>query len=781
MTDLAPAPMRRRLTVGGVVQGVGFRPFVHALARETGLAGHVINTGAGVEIEIEGPAEAIERFRRQLSGAAPPGAMVRSIAEEELAPTGTIGFTIRPSTPDADTAVAVPPDLAVCDTCLAELDDPTDRRHRHPFITCTACGPRLTIITGLPYDRPRTTMAGFPMCDACAAEYTDPADRRHHAQPVCCPSCGPRLRYERHDHPAVRGDEAALAAVADDLRAGRIVAAKGVGGYHLLVDATDDRAVARLRARKHRPDKPFAVMVADLDGARALARVDDPEAAALTDPARPVVLLRARHPSTLSRFVAPTTPGPGAPLVGVMLPSTPLHHLLFRPRAGPPPRALVATSGNVAGEPICHDDTDARERLGAIADGFCTHDRGITQPCDDGVVRIVAGAETPLRRSRGHVPLAVPLGFDGPAVLAVGGDVKGALCLAATGAAHVGPHLGDIESLAGLEALAEGVARLTELHGHDPEVIAADLHPGYHSRRWAVDHARRLGLPLVGVQHHHAHLAALLAEHRAAVDDRVIGVVFDGTGYGHDGAAWGGEVLVGGIRSAARRSHLAPVTLPGGDTAVREPWRAAVAHLVAAGLDPGVVLATIPGDDLGAVATLARRGRGTPTTSMGRLFDAVAALVGVRTEISYEAQAAIELEQLAEGDGPAEPLRFERTGDGSVDPAPLVAAIVEASRVGRDPATIARGFHRSVADLVVELALDVRAEDGLTTVGLSGGVFQNDLLTRLTVDRLHHHGFSVLTHPTGAGQRRWPRPRTGGRGRRRRGELTCASVSPVGW
>lgn len=737
MTLVEPrAAVRRRVEVRGVVQGVGFRPFVHALARRLDLAGFVGNDGAGVFVEVEGDAAAVEAFVRLVRDEAPPLAVVDSVASAPVEPRGEAGFGIVASegraTPGAP--ALVPPDVAMCADCRRELFDPADRRYRHPFITCTNCGPRFTIVTGLPYDRPRTTMAGFPLCDACAAEYHDPTDRRFHAQPIACPDCGPRLRLPGHEGDPVAGAQAVL-------RAGLVVAVKGVGGFHLACDARDDGAVTRLRARKGRAAKPFAVMARDLDTVRTFAEVDDAEAALLAGPQHPIVLLRARGDHPLAGRVAP-----GNGRVGVMLPYSPLHALLLD---GPgAPDVLVMTSGNRADEPIAVDDDEALERLAGLADAFLLHDRPIARPCDDSVVRVVAGRELPVRRSRGWAPHPVTLPYEVVPTLAVGGEIKTTFALAAGRHVWLSQHLGDMGNLETLRAFERSLASLRSLYGVDPVVVAADAHPGYLTGHWAERRAAATGAALVRVQHHHAHAAALHAEHGLAPDEALLAVTFDGTGYGDDGAIWGGEVLRATARSAERVAHLAASLLPGGDAAVRHPGRVALAGLRAAGLpwsaDLPVVRAT-PERDRGLLATQLARGVAcVPTTSMGRLFDAVAALLGVCTEAGYEAQAAIELEaRCRPGERGAYPFALVGTGPVRIDPAPLWRALVHDLRAGVDVGVMATRFHRGVAALVVRLA--GRLADG-APVGLTGGVFQNAFLLEATAEALEAAGHRVLTH-----------------------------------
>ncbi len=747
---------RRRLTVFGVVQGVGFRPFVSGLAREVGLAGYVGNEAGGVFVEAEGTTEAIDEFVERLTAEHPPLARIDRIECVQVEPLGESGFSIVGSTGTDGPRTLVPPDVATCDDCLADLADPADRRHRYPFVNCTNCGPRFTIIRDLPYDRPATTMAGFEMCRDCAAEYADPADRRYHAQPVACPACGPQLTLVAGRR-TVTGIDAVLAEVQTILATGGILAIKGLGGYHLACDATDDDAVALLRDRKGRSDKPFAVMARDLAGAREIAEIDPVESEALTSPARPIVLLRRRGEADLAPGVAP-----GNPLLGVMLPYTPLHELLFRPVPGAtvePPRVVVMTSGNRSDEPICFDDEDAAERLADLADAFCTHDRPIEVPCDDSVVRVIDGDAQPIRRSRGYAPVPVQLPFEVPPVLGAGGELKNTCCVAAGPNAWVGQHIGDMENLATLEAFEASVAAFTTMYRVGPVAIGVDRHPAYLTRRWAlgrVPSAWRLATDarIVDVQHHHAHVAAVMAEHGLGLDDEVLGFAFDGTGYGEDRdgspQVWGGEVLRAGYAGFERVAHLAPLPLPGGDEAVRNPCRTAIAYLTALGIPLDDRLAAVAACDPVERLVVPRqveRGVGcAATTSMGRLFDVVSSLLGVRHRVSYEAQAAIELEHLAgAGDPRRVPLQFDllRTPGGPevIDPRPVLSALVEQLLAGVAPADLAAAFHQAVADVVGRVAAE-RA--GGSPVALTGGTFQNALLTRLVRERLDGH--EVLTH-----------------------------------
>ena len=667
---------RRRFVVSGVVQGVGFRPFVYNLAVQHGLAGFVGNDSSGVFVEVEGLTEAIAAFRAGLVEQAPPLAHVERIEEEAVEPLGETSFIIVPSQALTSRSTLVSPDVCVCDACLAELFDPSDRRYRYPFINCTHCGPRFSIIRDIPYDRPKTTMAAFVMCKACQAEYDDPTNRRFHAQPNACPVCGPQVRFEwSASIPSGGGwdlqdlsDEGPIESARRVIAQGGIVAVKGLGGFHLACDASNDAALATLRDRKGRVDKPFAVMARDLATARAIAHVDDEEAALLTSRARPIVLLRKRAGSPLSDLVAP-----GNYLVGVMLPYTPLHYLLLGayPSDGSDfsdssdsltsdplqpatcnlqPATLVLTSGNLSDEPIVKDDDEARERLAPLADAFLLHNREIYARCDDSVIRVFEGKELPVRRSRGYAPFPVKLPFSLPTTLAVGGELKATFCLTRDDHAFMSQHIGDMENLETLDAFEQAVEHFKSIFRARPERIVSDLHPRYLSSRWAAEHAD--GLQHVRVQHHHAHIAAVMAEHGLDGRSPVIGFSFDGTGYGTDGAIWGGEVLLADYRGFRRLAHLAYIPLPGGDAAIKRPYRIALAHLWAAGVPWTPDLPPVDACPEAERRVLLRQleaGINTvPTSSMGRLFDAVAALAGIRQTVTYEAQAAIEMEAFAE-------------------------------------------------------------------------------------------------------------------------------------
>jgi hydrogenase maturation protein HypF len=729
MTTGTGPPVRRKIRVTGIVQGVGYRPFAYALARRLGVHGFVGNDSAGVFAEAEGAADSVGAFISALREEAPPLAHVDGVHAEAVPVTGDTGFAIVASAPGLVSTALVTPDTATCTDCLRELRDPADRRYQYAFTNCTNCGPRFTITRTVPYDRPNTTMAGFALCADCAREYADPADRRFHAQPVCCPACGPQVRLVAADD---AGDP--VAETVRLLLAGRIVAVKGLGGYHLAADAGNEAAVAALRARKHREDKPFAVLVADLAAARELCEVEPAAERLLTHRARPIVLLPRRENAPVAAAVAPHTRE-----LGLLLPYTPLHHLIAAAADGP----LVLTSGNVSDEPIAYHDDDAQARLAPIADAFLVHDRPIHMRTDDSVARVVRGAPVLLRRSRGYVPAPLSLSLSVPAahpVLACGAELKNTFCLARDHQAFVSHHIGDLENAETLRAFVDGIDHFRRLFDVTPQTVAHDLHPEYLSTK----HAHSLdGVALVGVQHHHAHIASCLADNGET--GPAIGVACDGTGYGPDGVLWGGEVLVADLWDYQRVAHLAEVPLAGGASAIRQPWRMAAAHL-----------AQLPGDhaDLAVtrrhatqwpeVLALARSSLPIRTTSAGRLFDAVAALVGVRDAVNYEGQAAIELEQVVDQ---AERGSYEaRITNGVLHGCDLVAAVVDDLRRGADVGVIAARFHNGLADALTRAVVDVHDRTGLTTAALSGGVFQNVVLLTGLIDRLTRAGLRVLTH-----------------------------------
>jgi hydrogenase maturation protein HypF len=682
---------------------------VYRLAKELALGGYVLNDERGVLVEVEGDPSAVARFVERLPAEAPPLARVEQLLAEEVEPRGSTAFAIAASTRNGSADAPVAADSATCDACLAEVFDPDDRRHRYPFTNCTNCGPRFTIVRGVPYDRPLTTMAGFEMCDSCSAEYEDPLDRRFHAQPNACPECGPSLRLG-----SLAGD-AALAEACRALDDGSVVAVKGLGGFHLACRADDEDAVAALRARKHREDRPFALMTVD---AARLVELSDADEEVLRGRERPIVIARRRSDAPVAPSVAP-----GSPDLGVMLPYTPLHHLLLDGVGGD----LVMTSGNVSDEPIAYEDDDAVERLAGIADLFLLHDRPIQTRVDDSVVRVAGGSRLMVRRSRGFVPDSIPLPVRAPRpLLACGAELKSTFCVARGERAWVGHHIGDLKNYETLRSFTDGIEHFERLFAVAPEVVAHDLHPEYLSSKYALE---REGVELVGVQHHHAHLAACLAEHGER--GPAVGAIYDGAGYGTDGTVWGGELLVGGLTEFARAAHLWPVRLPGGDRAVREPWRMACAWLEECGLPPP---ASRP-DAWDAVASMCRSGFGAPvTTSAGRLFDAVAALCGLRGEVTYEGQAAIELEAACDRtEGGAYPMP-------GLDARETIACVVRDLAAGVPVGAIATRFHRGLASAT---AAAIEAL-GQPLAVLSGGVFQNRVLLELTTEALEARGVRVL-------------------------------------
>ena len=737
---------RLRVCVRGVVQGVGFRPFVYTTAATLGLSGSVRNDSAGAIIEVEGNTADINDFLRRLRDHPPPLAIVESVVSEDIPVLGGTGFTIADTSHSGAGRTLASPDVAMCADCAAELRDPANRRHRHPFVNCTNCGPRFTIIGSLPYDRGATTMAAFEMCADCAREYADPADRRFHAQPVCCPRCGPTLTYAAPGRDTLHRDDA-LRAARTLLRDGGVLSVKGIGGYHLACDARNDAAVTELRRRKRRGDKPFAVMVPDLPAAQRIAVVDEPAERVLCGPQRPIVLLTRLPDSGVADSVAPRNPD-----LGVMVAYTPLHVLLFGLDGDEPgPDVLVMTSGNLGGEPICYDDDDALARLADMADGWLMHDRAILVPCDDSVVRILDGMQLPIRRSRGYAPLPVALPMSLPPTLAVGTDLKNTMAVADGRYAWLSQHIGDMDDLATLSAFDSAQAHLRALTGVDPVVLVADAHPMYRSTGWA--HRNADGRPVRTVQHHHAHIAAVMAEHGYDGSEQVIGFAFDGTGYGSDAAVWGGEVLLANYKGYQRLAQLKYVPLAGGDVSVLRPYRMALAHLWAAGIAWDADLAPIaacPRDERKVLAHQLETGLGcAPTSSMGRLFDAVSALVGIRQTVDYEAQAAIELEGISRGnlcEAADYVFAVHRDEPAVVDPAPVLAAIIRDYRAGVQPGVIGARFHRAVAELIVGLAEDARTATSRRTVALSGGVFQNSLLLGLSLAGLRRRGFRVITH-----------------------------------
>ena len=745
-----PTRERREVSVRGIVQGVGFRPFVYALARRHELSGVVCNDADGVRIEVEGAPEELARFVRALEEDAPPLAAVESVDWQPLAALGERGFRIEESQEGDRRQALVSPDVATCDDCLAELLDPADRRHRYPFINCTNCGPRFTITRSVPYDRATTTMSTFEMCPKCRREYDDPADRRFHAQPNACSVCGPRVRLlDRFGHELRVKPGDPISRTAQLLRGRAVVAVKGLGGYHLACDPFDAAAVRTLRGRKVRQDKPFALMARDLAQVRELCRVTPKEKVLLTSAARPIVLLERREDIELAEEVAPRQRA-----LGVMLAYTPLHHLLLRD-AGIP---LVMTSGNNSDEPIAYRDEEAFEQLCDIADYFLVHDRPIHTRCDDSVLRIAAGGPYPLRRSRGYAPAPLRLaGGFARHTLACGGELKNTFCLAKDRHAFPSHHVGDMENYETLRSFREGVEHYCRLFDVQPELVAYDLHPEYLSTKYARE-LEEDGLPAAGIQHHHAHVASCLADNERPEGERVIGVVLDGTGYGTDGAVWGGEFFEGSLEEGfVRRGHLEYVPLPGGSAAIRQPWRVALARLITLYGEevtlklPLAVVREAGERNVRLIARLVEHGLNTPpTSSAGRLFDTVAALVGVpgSRRATYEGQAAVELELASYGPvSQGYPFRL-RPEDGMwvVETGEIVSGVVGDLLSGREKEEISSTFHRTMAEVVVAGCERIREVGGASAVALSGGTFQNLLLVKQVLEFLVGKGFAVYWH-----------------------------------
>lgn len=730
---------RMCMSIKGVVQGVGFRPFIYNLARSLELKGWVNNTTRGVELEVEGYEDVLADFVRRVNAEAPPLAVIEETEFAWLEPAHYDDFVIAESEAAEDKFTLVSSDTATCPQCLAELRDPGNRRYRYPFTNCTNCGPRFTIIKDVPYDRPATTMAGFPLCRHCLEEYHDPRDRRFHAQPNACPDCGPRVVLLDGRGVALPVPDPVAGAV-KLLKEGYILAVKGLGGYHLVCDALNSSAVNLLRVRKSREAKPFAVMMRDLAVVKKHCRVSMAEEKVLSSCMCPIVLLKKKPSLTVAEAVAP-----GNRYLGVMLPYTPLHHLLFENG----PEVLVMTSGNSSGEAIEYLDGEAVTNLGTIADYFLTHNRDIHIRTDDSVVRLFRGREMLLRRSRGYAPLPVKLPFEAGGILAVGAELKNALCLTKKDMAFLSQHIGDLEQLSNLTAFNQAVGHLQKIFGIRPVAVAYDLHPGYQNSKYAQEMSYMAKVP---VQHHHAHIASCMAENGLTGD--VIGVAFDGTGYGSDGAVWGGEFFTGGYRGFTRWAHLAYVPLPGGAAAIKQPWRMAVSYLVTLlGLDVVNKLPffrAVEPQKLNSVQKLVTNWPGNvQTSSTGRLFDAVAALLGVRREISYEGQAAIELEQLAMENTGCPGYKFNIKQDTipwTIHMDAMFDEMIEEILHRRPVPEIASRFHKTVAELIAATCCRIRRETGVNSVVLSGGVFQNILLLRQSVNLLEVEGFTVYTH-----------------------------------
>ena len=751
-----------RVHITGIVQGVGFRPFVHHLATRHNLKGWVKNTSAGVDIEVDGDRDALDIFLRQLREEAPSLSRIDEFTAVYQPANGYQILEILSSEAVEGAFQPISPDVAICADCLRELFDPNDRRYHYPFINCTNCGPRFTIIKDIPYDRLKTTMASFPMCPDCEREYQDPGDRRFHAQPVACPICGPHVWLE--DMSQAEGQtsivhDQAITETQRLLKNGKILAIKGLGGFHLACDATNSQVVTELRVRKLRVDKPFAIMMPDIKTVERQCVINDAERELLLSPARPIVLLQRKPESDIAKDVAPHQDW-----LGVMLPYTPLHYLLF---ADAPFTALVMTSGNLSEEPIATDNAEARKRLASLSEAFLMHNRDIHIRCDDSVVRVFAenrksstparapGASVvnrqstyPVRRSRGYSPFPVKLPSEGPQILAAGSELKNTFCITNRDYAFLSHHIGDMENYETLRSFEQGVEHFERLFRVNPEAIAYDLHPNYLATRYALERAERDNIPAIGVQHHHAHIAACMAEHGLDGAHPIIGVAFDGTGYGEDGAIWGGEILIADYKSYQRRFHLEYFPLSGGDASIKRPARTALSLLWSLGLewkeDLSPVLELSPQERSALRAQLEKKINTPMTSSTGRLFDAAAALAGVRQTVNYEGQAAIEFEALAD---PAAEGKYSCGLDQDrVQVQTAVEALIDDSRSGVPVSKISARFHSGLAEMVHKVCLQINTETGIHDVALSGGVWQNITLLRRTLSLLEGDGFSVYIH-----------------------------------
>ncbi len=741
--------VRKGIEIFGIVQGVGFRPYVYRLASELQLSGLITNTAAGVSIEVEGPREAVEAFLARLPVELPPLAHITDVAVRDLPCDHDREFRILASRVGEEHRVLISPDVAVCRDCLRELFDPADRRYRYPFINCTNCGPRFTIVRDIPYDRARTSMARFRMCPACQREYDDPTNRRFHAQPNACWECGPRAELWDTSGKRVEASDPITEAAAR-LNAGAIVAVKGLGGFHLAADATNQAAVDRLRERKQRVGKPFAIMARDVACVEQFCHLDECGRALLLSPERPIVLLPKRYPHPIAESVAPLIRD-----LGVFLPYTPLHHVLLADGGF---LALVMTSGNLSEEPIAIDNQEAVARLAGLADFFLVHNRDILLRCDDSVVRPTGGRARQWRRSRGYVPVPVFLRDELPPVLAVGGELKNTVCLIKGRHAFLSQHIGDLENLEAYRFFEEAVRHLKRTLEIEPQIVAYDLHPDYFATRWAL---AQTGIERVGVQHHHAHIASCMAENH--LEGKVVGIALDGTGYGTDGNIWGGEVLLADYAGFERAAHFAYVRMPGGAVAIQEPWRMAVSYLAEHFGDAFQDLRIpfvqqLERRRVEVLLRMIKRGVNSPlTSSCGRLFDAVAALVGIRQRVTYEAQAAIELEMAIEAsdEDVAYPLALAPEGNGwLIDTRPLFEALLRDLRRGLSAGAISRRFHNGLVEIFARLARLLRERTRLNRVCLSGGTFQNAYLLEHLCARLGTNGFEVFTHaevPAGDG------------------------------
>ncbi len=730
-----------RVLVRGIVQGVGFRPFIYSLAQKNNLKGWVRNTSGNVEIHLEGASNHLDCFLIELENRLPPLARIDSLQTVTTTPQNLEDFRILSSQSDPSQFQPISPDTAICADCRQEMFDPANRRYRYPFINCTNCGPRFTIIQSLPYDRPNTTMAGFEMCPACEEEYHNPHDRRFHAQPIACPKCGPQVWFEVEGQP-IAHKEAAIQTAREWLKQGKILAVKGLGGFHLACDAANEKAVQTLRKRKQRSDKPFALMAFDLKTVEQFCLVSPQEREWLESRYAPIVLLQTRQPDSLPAIIAPRQKR-----LGFMLAYTPLHLLLTEPEEGYP-SVFVMTSGNLSDEPIAYRDDQARQQLASLADAFLLHNREIHMRLDDSVVQSQRSQRIFIRRSRGFAPDGIIINQELPPLLATGAELKNAFCLTRGQYAFLSHYIGDMQNYETFQSFEEGIAHYERVFQIKPQAIACDQHPDYLATRYAIQRAKDQNLPLIQVQHHHAHLVACLADNQYSPDKPVIGVILDGTGYGSDGAIWGGEFLLGNPYGYQRMLHLKYVPLPGGDAAVRRVSRIALAHLWSAGFDWEAHLPPVKSlceEERTLLRTQLERRINTPlTSSMGRLFDAVSGLLGIRDRITYEGQAAIELENLAdENEKGSYPFSIHRN---EIDPAVLWEAILSDWRKGLSIPVIAGRFHNAIAQLILNAALSIREASGVSVVALSGGVWQNSLLLKKTVPLLENYSFEVLTH-----------------------------------
>lgn len=731
----------RKIKVKGIVQGVGFRPFVYGLAEKYSLTGWVRNSSSGVDIVLNGAAGDLDHFVSELKVHPPTLAQIDLLEVQEIAPDGFTDFVILPSLPEEGEFVPISPDMSICADCQRELFDPANRRYRYPFINCTNCGPRFSIIKDIPYDRPKTTMAGFKLCSTCQREYDNPSDRRFHAQPTACPDCGPQVWFESRGQ-RLGEKEDAIQMARHWLREGKIIAIKGLGGFHLACDASNPAAVTQLRDRKKRSDKPFALMAFSLNEIQKYCLVSAAEAELLVSPQHPIVLLQMLPGTDLAPAVAP-----GQNQLGFMFPYTPLHLLLLEPEAGYP-TALVMTSGNLSEEPVAFEDAEALNRLSPIADGFLLNDRPIHMRVDDSVYRIVQSRPYPIRRSRGYAPQGIQLPQPMEQILAVGAELKNTFCLTRESYAFISHHIGDLENYETLQSFETGIEHFKRLFRIEPQLVSADLHPDYLSTRYAQAYCREHEIPLIQVQHHHAHLAACLADNGWNTTEPVIGLAFDGTGMGTDGVIWGSEVLIGGYKGFSRRFHLSEMPLPGGDAATRNPARIALAYLHACNLDWEPDLPSeqfLCSEERTVLRSQLTYQINTPmTTSMGRLFDAVSALIGVRQKASYEGQAAIEFENLCDPDE-ASAYHFE-VDEERILVAPLLEQVYHDWRENTAKSLISARFHNGLANILLEICLKLQSETSLDTVAFSGGVWQNITLLHKTLTRMNQSGFKTLIH-----------------------------------